>query len=257
MIHPPAEKAHNLAAIKGIRHGFFGRRCGNSGDTPGLNTSETLDDDPDRVAANRRLAMTSIGVAAMPLASLQQTHSADVLTLNEPYAPDARPEADGLVTSTSGIALSILTADCAPILFADETAGIIGACHAGWQGAVNDIIANTISAMTALGANPAQITAAIGPTISGKNYEVGPEFAARVIAMNHASKSHIFLPKNGTREHFDLPGFIITQLGRAGVTQIEIAGGCTYQSPAYYFSHRHTTKHATPAGRQISIIALG
>lgn len=256
MIHPPYEKAKSFSAITGLRHGFFGRRCGNDGDSPGLNTSEILGGDPDHAAHNRRLAMTAIGVSAMPLASLTQTHSSKVLTLREPPEPQARLEADGLVTTLSGVALGILTADCAPVLFADSQAGVIGACHAGWRGAATGIIANTIAAMTALGAEPQNIVSAIGPTISAENYEVGPQFASEIININRMAKPHISIPGNGKREHFDLPGFIIAQLKHAGITQIELAGSCTYKGPHRHFSHRHTTHHDTPAGRQITIIAL-
>lgn len=255
MIHPPFEKANALTAT-GIRHGFFGRRCKNSGVGPGLNTSETIDGDPDGAAQNRRLAMTALGVGDRPLASLHQTHSTQVITLKKPPALHDRPEADGLVTTCKDIALGIITADCAPILFADIEAGVIGACHAGWQGAVNGIIENTITAMMALGATPNNIAAAIGPTISGVDYEVGPERAAEIIAANAQTRQHIFVPKNSSREHFDLPGFATAQIKQAGVELVEIVGSSTYSSPKRYFSHRHTTKHGTPAGRQIAIIAL-
>lgn len=251
MIHPPVEKAPNLKSLEGIAHGFFGRRCGN-GSGPGLNCSDLFGTD---AAENRRLALTTLGMGPMPLALLKQVHSADIVTLTSPPAPDSRPEADGLVTNLPGIALGILTADCTPILFADPQAGVVGACHAGWKGAISGILANTIDAMTALGADPVRIKAAIGPTISGANYEVGPEFAAELIAIDRAAKPFIFLPENSAREHFDLPGFVAAQLRHKGIGNIEIAGGCTYASPARYFSHRHTTHHGTVAGRQIAIIA--
>ena len=256
MTYPPFDKASSLDGIEGVRHGFFGRRGSDATNETDLNTSETIGDDPDQVAHNRHLALTTIGLGAMPLASLRQTHSVIVETLSFAPKPDARPEADGLATALTGVALGILTADCAPILFADTKTRVIGACHAGWQGAVDGIIANTIAAMRALGATPNNIVAAIGPTISGADYEVGPERAAQVIAANQRAKAHVFIPDGGAREHFDLPGFVASELKRAGVEKIEVAGSSTYASSARYFSHRHTTKNGTPAGRQISIIAI-
>jgi len=256
MTHPPFDKASSLADIDGIRHGFFGRRQDDAANATDLNTSETIGDNPDQVAHNRRLAMTTLGLGTMPLASLRQTHSVKVETLTFAPAPDARPEADGMVTALKGIALGILTADCAPVLFADREASVIGACHAGWQGAVGGIIANTVTAMAALGATPDNIVAAIGPTIYGVDYEVGPDRAAQIIAANPHAKDHIHIPDGSAREHFDLPGFVASEIRRAGVKMIEVTGSSTYASPARYFSHRQTTKNGTPAGRQISIIAI-
>ncbi len=253
MIHPPVEQAANLKAHAAIAHGFFGRRCGNGSSGPGLNSSDLFGDD---AAQNRRIALTTLGLATAPLARLKQVHSADVVTLTAPPEPGATPTADALVTNHKHIALGILTADCTPVLFADAEAGVIGACHAGWKGAISGIIANTLSAMTTLGADPSRITAAIGPTISGDNYEVGPEFAAELIARDRAAKPFVFLPENGAREHFDLPGFVTAQLQRSGVSSIEIAGACTYANPGRYFSHRHTTHHGSGPGRQISIVAI-
>lgn len=199
--------------------------------------------------------MTALGLSDVKLAVLKQIHSTKVISLQQSPARDSQPEADGLVTDRPDIALAIITADCAPILFADADAGVIGACHAGWKGAIEGVIANTIAQMVSLGAKPERIIAAIGPTISGKNYEVGPEFARQALAIDSAVKPYIFVPGNKAREHFDLPGFIKAQLQRSGLSHIEDLAACTYQSPAQYFSHRHTTHHATPAGRQISIIA--
>lgn len=252
MTQPPFAQAQNLAAIAGLQHGFFGRRDGNGSS---LNTSETLEDNLARVTANRRAAMAALNLPDTSLASLNQVHGTTIITLNQPPDTNDRPKADGLVTNQPDIALAIITADCAPILFADANAGVIGACHAGWKGAINGIIANTVAQMVNLGATASNIVAAIGPTISGQYYEVGPDFAQQALAIDSAVEPFIFVPTNATREHFDLPGFIAAQLDHAGITQIEDIAACTYQSPANYFSHRHTTHHATPAGRQVSIIA--
>jgi YfiH family protein len=160
------------------------------------------------------------------------------------------------VTATPGIALSILTADCAPLLFADPEAGVIGACHAGWKGAVNGIISNTINEMQELGARPDRIVAAIGPTISGPNYEVGPDFAAEILTLNPVARDYLFVPEGKSRTHFDLPGFAICMSQLAGVRHIERIGGCTFGDPDRYFSHRQTVQNGREAGRQIAIITL-
>lgn len=255
MIQPPFETAETLKNLSQIRHGFFGRR-GADNDTLGLDMSEILSGDLDRIAANRRAALTAMGAGNMPLAALTQVHSAGVITLDMPPDPGARPQADGLVTNRPGIALGILTADCTPVLFADPQEGVIGACHAGWKGAVNGVLQNTLAAMVKLGARANRTIAAIGPTISGANYEVGPEFAASIMDLQPRTKPHIFTPDNATREHFDLPGFVRAELDYLGLATAERVGGCTFDQPARYFSHRHHMQRHSPAGRQISLIAI-
>lgn len=254
MTKPPFEQAKALTAISNLRHGFFGRR---NGDESGgnLNVSQNFADPPAEASANRQLAMAALGMSDVALATLTQTHSTTVIVIDQLPKPDDATEADGLVTCEPDIALAIITADCAPILFADAEAGVIGACHAGWKGAINGVIANTVSQMVNLGATAERIVAAIGPTISGKNYEIGPDMTTQILAIDKVAKPYIFTPSGATREHFYLPGFVGAQLRRAGVTDIENIEACTYQNPATYFSHRHTTHHATEAGRQISIIA--
>ncbi len=256
MIHPPYEQAETLTRLPGIRHGFFGRRSGNSGGDATLNTSDAFDDDADRVAHNRRLALTAIGAGPLPLAGLKQVHSADVVTLGTTPDPAARPEADGVVTAIRGSALGILTADCTPVLFADAEAGVIGACHAGWRGAVGGIVGNTLAAMQALGATPARINAAIGPTISGPNYEVGPDFTEQLLAVDADAAPFVFTPEGADRAHFDLPGYVLHLIERAGISRATQAGGCTFAQPARYFSHRYSSRTGAPAGRQIAIIAV-
>lgn len=254
MTQPPFVKAKNLAALPDITHGFFGR--GNGIDDKGdFNTSETLGDDLSKNAGNRHIALSALGMADVPLAALSQIHSASAIQIHSPVETADRPKADGLVTDQPNIALAIITADCAPILLADPEAGVIGACHAGWKGAINGVIANTIEQMVQLGATPEHIVAAIGPTISGNNYQVGSEFAQQLRAIDSAADPFLFRPTGADEEHFDLPGFVSAQLHRAGITQVEDLAVCPYQDSAQYFSHRHTTHHATQAGRQISIIA--
>lgn len=249
MSNVPFERAANLGGAFGIRHGFFGRR----GAGQELNVSENFGTG-DAVRENRRRAVIALGGGDVPLIGLRQVHSNEVVTLTELPAGDTRPEADGLVTALPGVALGINTADCAPILFADPEAGVIGACHAGWRGAVGGIAGKTLDAMIALGAARDRIAAAIGPTISGPNYETGPEFAETLLRRDPATAPFIFVPDGGAREHFDLPGYLTAQLGTLGLASIERTGGCTYSDPSRYFSHRHSTHHGTPEGRQIAIV---
>lgn len=251
----PFEQSELLARA-GIRHGFFGRQGGcSTGAFASLNVSETSADDPANVRANRAAALSCLG-DRLALASLTQVHSADVVTLTQGPEPASRPEADGLATRLPDIALGILTADCVPVLFADPVAGVVGACHAGWKGAVAGIVGNTIEAMEALGAERDRMIAAIGPAISGINYEVGPDFARAVLDRAPYAARRIFTPDGATRPHFDLPGFVADRLGYLGVEQVDRVGGCTYAEPQRYFSHRQATHKGTATGRQIALIAL-
>lgn len=243
-------------ALGTIQHGFFGRAGGVSTDAyASNNVSFTTGDDEANVTANRAGVATSMGYEPANLVILKQTHTADVHVVAAPLAAEEIVEADAMVTDRPGLLLGILTADCTPILFADAQAGIIGATHAGWKGAANGIAEATIAAMVALGAQPERIVAAIGPTISGPNYEVGPQFAADLLALYPSAGNRIFVPEGGV-EHFDLPGFVADCLSAAGVQTIDRVGSCTYGDPARYFSHRHATHHGIKTGRQIAVIGL-
>jgi YfiH family protein len=251
MIAPETSPA--LSALPGLRHGFFGRTGGiSTGDFAGLNVSTSVGDDPDTVAANRNAVAHALGLG--PLAILRQTHSTRVETITGPIAPGTI-DADAMVTATPGITLSVLTADCTPILFADPKARVIGAAHAGWRGAVDGIIGNTVIAMVALGANPGRIVAAYGPTIHGENYEVGEQFKADFLALHPGGEGHFHTPAGG-QPHFDLPGFVAEQLRAAGIGSVEQVGACTYAHPERYFSHRYATHQRTRTGRQIAVIGL-
>ena len=254
MTPPPFDQTEALYTLPYVRHGFFGRR--GPGSVNNFNMSCNTGMDAEFVTQNRRLAANMVGGDDVVLAGLTQTHSTKIVTLNSPPSPDERPEADGLVTATPNIALAILTADCAPILFADNKAPIIGACHAGWKGAVDGILENTIVAMEALGANRNNIIAAIGPTISGANYEIGSKRANDIIQSNSRAARFIFIPENREREHFDLPGFAASELQQLDLASVEISAQCTYACPDKYFSHRYYTHHKGKQGRQISIISL-
>lgn len=252
---PPFHTAGGLAALAGIRHGFFGRQGGVSeGELAALNASFAVGDAPDRVTANRVLIAGALGFAPEALATIRQVHSARAVTLG-PDDSSELPEADALVTRMRGRLLGILTADCTPVLLADPVAGVVGAAHAGWRGAVDGIVEATVAAMTALGAAPERILAAIGPTIAASNYEVGPDFARDLLAKHPAAASRVSRP-NGGREHFDLPGFVSDRLRAAGVDQVEDLAACTLTAPERYFSHRHATRAGTATGRQLSVIGL-
>lgn len=252
---PPFETSSALAAVSGVRHGFFCRQGGQSaGQFASNNMSVAVGDQPEIVKANRRGAAQALGFAG-DLYILKQVHSAHVRTLVDYPDHDVSIEADAMVTPLPALAMGILTADCTPILFADPVAGVVGAAHAGWRGAVDGICSATVDAMVALGARPANMIAAIGPTITGANYEVGDQFKADFLALQPDGEQHFFVPQ-GKKTHFDLPGFVRAQLEKSGVGTIENIGGCTYGEPERYFSHRFATHQGTITGRQIAIIGL-
>ena len=252
----PFEQHPLLSSIPGLRHGFFGRRGGQStGDFASLNVSENVGDRPAAVTANRAAVLDALQLPSMTVAQLTQVHSARVVTLTDPHEAATRPEADGIVTATPDVLLAIQTADCAPILLADSEAGVVGAAHAGWRGALSGVVAATVEAMRRLGARPASMVAVIGPTIALENYEVGPDFAANLVSLHPEAASRISTPAGG-REHFDLPGYVVDQLTAAGVANIASLGRCTYANPVHYFSHRRATHEGRKAGRQASLIGL-
>src|SRR6195952_3984355 len=191
-----------------VVHGFFGREGGRStGDLASNNMSISQGDNPNLVVSNRSSAAYALGQHGIAdLVVFRQIHSTKVVTLTE--RPQGVTEADAMVTNRADVLLGILTADCAPVLLADPEAGIVGAAHAGWKGAAGGILRNTVAAMVALGARPENIRAAIGPTISGANYEVGPDTAAQIIALDPGAANHVSVSTEKTREHFDIPGLL-------------------------------------------------
>jgi YfiH family protein len=253
----PFEQSRALERLSGIRHGFFGRRGGAStGEFASLNVSISAGDKLNHVAQNREQISGLLGFSSEQLVTVKQVHSVTVLEVTRQPSPDDVPEADALVTRVHGLALGILTADCTPILFADSEARVIGAAHAGWKGATGGIAEATVAAMVDLGARPDRIVAAIGPTISGPNYEVGPEFAANLLRDHRDAENRITRPDGG-REHFDLPGFVFDHLMAAGVGVVDDLRICTYAEPKKYFSHRYATHKSINTGRQLSVIGLG
>ena len=250
------EQSRALADLPSVRHGFFGRKGGSSlGAFSENNMSIAVGDEPRAVDINRSGAAEALGYFRNALYLLKQVHSNRVRTVTQRPDNDEPFEADAMVTNLPGLALGILTADCTPILLSDPQAGVVGAAHAGWRGAVDGIVGNTVAAMVELGADPARIIGAIGPTISGENYEVGPHFMEDFTRLRPDGWRH-FSTRNSARAHFDLPGFVAAELASAGVTQLERIGGCTYAHPDRYFSHRYATHQGGKTGRQIAIIGL-
>lgn len=242
-------------ALAPIRHGFFTRKGGaSSGVFAGLNCGPGSTDLNEIVAINRTRAAAALDLPPEALVTVHQVHSPDVVMVNGPLEP--RPRADALVTSTPGIALAVLTADCQPVLLADAKAGVIGAAHAGWRGALTGVLEATLDAMEDLGAERAATVAVVGPTISQRAYEVGPEFHDAFMAEDPGA-ARFFANGEGDRLLFDLPGYGLFRLRRAGVGEAEWTRHCTYSDPERFFSYRRAT-HAGEAdyGRLISAIRL-
>ncbi|SLN65692.1 Laccase domain protein YfiH [Roseovarius litorisediminis] len=238
-----------------FRHGFFTRKGGaSSGVFGGLNCGQGSSDQSEIVTINRARVARAMQVAPDHLISVHQVHSPDVQTVTEPTTE--RPRADAMVTATPGLALAILTADCQPVLFADAKAQVVGAAHAGWRGALDGVLEATIDAMQALGAERKNIHAVIGPSISQTAYEVGPEFLEDFMA-DDPDNTRFFANGDGNRYQFDLPGYGLKRLRRAGIGSAEWTRHCTYSDPERFYSYRRAT-HAGEAdyGRLISVIRI-
>lgn len=238
-------------------HAFLGRTGGVSrGLYASLNLGTGSDDDPALVSANRDRAVAAV-LPGATLVTVRQVHSADVVAVDAPIALDRRPEADAMVTRTPGLLLGILTADCAPLLLHDPDAGVAGAAHAGWKGALGGIVARTVEAMAALGADPARIRAAVGPCIARRSYEVDAGFHARFLGADE-SHDRFFAPGRPGHFQFDLEGFVGAQCAAAGIGQVTLLGEDTYSQAQRFYSYRRTT-HAREAdyGRQASLIGIG
>jgi YfiH family protein len=235
-----------------VPHGFLGRKGGvSTGPLAGLNCGWGSGDDRKAIAENRRRAIDAV-LPDGRLVTVHQVHSADVVEAGD-WPDDDRPHADALVTNRPGTLLGILTADCAPILLADAEAGVIGAAHAGWRGAVGGVAASTVAVLEKLGARRDRIAAAVGPCIARANYEVDQDFAERLGEANAR-----FLTDGPTgKPHFDLESFVVASLAAAGVNRIEAVGLDTYADPSRFFSYRRATHlHEPDYGRQLSLIGL-
>jgi polyphenol oxidase len=248
--------APGLSTLTGIAHGFFTRHGGvSSGIYASLNCGIGSRDDSAAVCENRGRVTSHLG--ARNLASAYQVHGTTALVVSRPWPLDARPKADAMVTATRGIAIGVLTADCAPVLFADAQARVVAAAHAGWRGALSGIVEAAIIAMEGLGARRERIFAAVGPCIGQGAYEVGPEFKAEFLDRDRDSGG-FFSPVNiNGRPRFDLSGYIVHRLQRAGVANAAALGVCTYARDEDFFSYRRTRSRQEPDyGRQISAIVL-
>lgn len=243
------------ASLEGVPHGFLGRRGGVSeGVVAGLNVGWGSGDERAAIAENRRRAVAAVLPAAR-LVTVHQIHSANVVEAGD-WPDDNRPHADALVTDKPGILLGILTADCAPILFADREAGVIGAAHSGWRGAVAGVSEATVDAMERLGARRERIAAAIGPAIAARNYEVDFGFEERLIALDDANE-RFFTEGPAGKPHFDLEAYILARLAAAGIRKVEALGLDTYADAERFYSFRRATHRNEPDyGRQVSLIGL-
>ena len=240
-----------------IRHGFFTRVGGHSkGIYASLNCGLGSKDERSDVVRNREAVARLLGTTGERLLTANQVHSADAHVVTAPWSHESRPKVDGLVTAVPGLALAVLTADCAPVLFADHEARVIGAAHAGWRGAVLGVVDACVETMLRLGARRERIAAAVGPCISQANYEVGPEFESQVKAIDPASGPY-FVEGPAGRAHFDLPGYVAARLQRLGLGRVERRAPCTFADPARFFSYRRSGKaEEGDYGRQVSAIVL-
>jgi hypothetical protein len=247
--------ADSLTGLPGIAHGFFTRSGGASqGIYASLNCGLGSADDPAAVRANRARAAQRLG--ARDLVSAHQVHGTTALVVDRPWPDNARPQADAMVTATRGVALGVLTADCAPVLLADPAAGIVAAAHAGWRGALAGVVEAAIDAMEALGGARGRIRACVGPCIGQAAYEVGPDFEAQFLARDRASSS-FFARVAGERPRFDLAGYLGERLQRAGVAEAGRIDACTYAQYEQFFSYRGSrARSEADYGRQISAIVL-
>jgi YfiH family protein len=251
-------RAASLAALPGIRHGFFTRTGGVSeGIYASLNGGLGSHDAAAKVAENRARMAAALAVRPERLLTAYQTHSCDVVTVAAPWSPDARPRADAIVTRARGLAVAVTTADCGPVLFADAQAGVVAAAHAGWRGAFHGVLEATIAALESCGADRSRLVVALGPMIRQPNYEVGPEFVARFEAAD-AANARFFKPAaRAGHALFDTAGYIAERLKGCGIAHIEDIGRCTYGEPGTFFSYRASTHRGEPDyGRLVNGIAL-
>jgi hypothetical protein len=242
----------------GMRHGFFSRHGGvSSGIYASLNCGLGSRDAPEAVLENRARAAAMLDLPGAKISTLYQVHGTAVVELDAPLAADARPQADAFVSKTPGVVLGILAADCAPVLFCDAHARVIGAAHAGWKGAVGGVLEATLAAMVRLGAKTERIAVGIGPCIGKQSYEVGPEFPAPFLALDPAASRFFSPSRSAGKFMFDLPGYVAARLEAAGIAEIEATGNDTCAESDRFFSYRRSCLRAEPDyGRGLSAIVL-
>jgi len=243
-------------SLGGLPHGFLGRRGGMSvGDCEGLNVGYGSGDDPETISGNRRLAVAALLPEAQ-LATVHQIHSAEVVVAKRAWPQADRPRADAMVTDTPNLLLGILTADCAPVLFADHRAVVVGAAHAGWRGALAGVTDSTVEAMEKLGARRDHIRAAVGPCIGQPSYEVDEAFRARFLGAD-PNNDRFFIESAAGKPHFDLEAYVVHRLIAAGIEEVEALNLDTYVDDSRFFSFRRATHRGeADYGRQLSAIAI-
>lgn len=251
------QQSSRLAALDGIRHGFFDRQGGvSSGIYESLNGGSGSNDEPKHVVENRARMAQALGCTPDRFLTAYQIHSPEVVTVESPWPNGERPRADAIVTRTENLAIGITTADCGPVLFADPDARVIGAAHAGWRGAVSGVLEATIGAMEKLGAKRANIVAALGPMISQKNYEVGDDLLVRFTSEDPANEKFFKQGDRSGHPMFDLPGYIVARLARSEIACANLAL-CTYADPVRFYSYRRSTHlREGDYGRHINSIVL-
>ena len=244
------------ARLKNFSHGFFTRKGGQSkGVYKGLNCGLGSRDDAKTILSNRNLVAQHMGTSLDNIVGVHQIHSVEAIICNGTFKTS--PKADALVTNTRGLLLSVLTADCQPVIFADRENSVIGIAHAGWRGALNGILNSTINKMESLGAKRNQISAVIGPCISQSAYEVGLDFFEKFTSSNKKNKDYFAYSFDTKKYHFDLPNFSLNLLKDEGISSIEWTGHCTYSDPKKFFSYRRSChKNEPDYGRLISAIML-
>jgi hypothetical protein len=261
-MHGSAQELRPIEAdalkLPGIAHAFFTREGGvSTGIYRGLNTGIGSSDSREAVLENRARAARHIGAVPENLATPHQVHSAEAVIVDTVWAPGRGPRADAVVTDRPGIAVGAGAADCGPVLFAEADARVVAAAHAGWKGALTGILESTIAAMESLGAEREKIVAVLGPTISARAYEVGPEFSARFLEAD-STNARFFAPSpRAGHAMFDLPAYIVARLEAAGIARAESLGLCTYSDEARFYSYRRATHRGEKDyGRLLSAIAL-
>jgi YfiH family protein len=254
----PVLTSASLSGLGGIRHAFFTRAGGVSGGVyASLNSGVGSDDAPESVAENRARMASTLRVAPAHLLTAYQVHSPTVVEAKRPWAHAERPRADAIVTKVAALAIGVSTADCGPVLLADAETHVIGAAHAGWRGALSGVLEATVAAMERLGADRRRMVAALGPTISQANYEVGPELVAQFVAADPANARFFHAAERAGHAYFDLPGYIKARLTAAAVGTVEDISRCTYAEPEQFYSYRRATHRREPDyGRHVNAIVL-
>ncbi len=249
---------NNLNDVPNVRHAFFTREGGvSTGVYASLNCGPGSSDLADAVTRNRAIAMEMLDRQPGDLVTVRQAHTADVVVVEKLFSHDQAPVADALVTDRPGVALGILTADCAPVLFADKKGKVIAAAHAGWKGAVGGVLDSTVKAMVGLGANSASIIAVVGPCIAQRSYEVGPEFPRPFLAQDPSTQSYFVKAPKPDHFMFDLKGYVLHRLRLAGVGEAHALLADTCFEEQRFFSYRRTTlRKESDYGRQMSAIVI-